>query len=156
MRISAALLIALVCAGGCEHRYLLTRGSADALAAPARTVTAVPAVEGERPVWVSADRLVLDSDKPAPPGTVRAHSTPRASHPRLMIAGAVTLVAGVLLVAAGGGVAGSPVHCTSGEEFCGFGQAILGVTIMGLGGAVGLVGLVLTAVGGADRSPEVR
>jgi len=155
--LAVALAVALV--NGCDTTYLVTRRSADAVAAldeAERARTAVPVTaDGDRRAYVRASRLGLTPSAPAPPGAVRAHATWAARYPRLLIAGAVIVGLGVILVGAGAGVAVSPTHCSAGEEFCGFGQAIEAVTIMGLGGATGLVGIVLTAVGATSSSPEV-
>ena len=71
-----------------------------------------------------------------------------------MASGAAVLGVGALLVIVGAAVATAPTHC-AGEDFCGFGQALEAVTIMGVGGGTGLIGIVLTAIGGASASPEV-
>jgi hypothetical protein len=43
----------------------------------------------------------------------------------------------------------------SGVDFCGFGQAILGITLIGLGSTVALIGAI-TAIAGAARPPQER
>jgi len=61
---------------------------------------------------------------------------------------------GVVLVVVGAAIVATPARC-SGEELCGLGEALAGVTIMSFGGGVGLVGIVLTAIGGSSTSPTV-
>lgn len=165
MRIVCIVVIGAL-ASGCERDYLVTRRSFDALRASASANaenTAVPALEDDIPVdrrylnprlrFVRASRLELLPTDAAPPGFVHAHApAPPRSRP-LLIGGAVALGIGVVLVVAGAAYAVTPTNCTG--EFCGFGQAMAAVTILAFGGAAGLAGIVLTAIGGSSPSPEV-
>jgi len=160
MRTVALLGVAITCGSGCARDYLVTRRSADATAALAeaeREHIAVPATdEAAHPVYVRASRLALAPTEAAPPGLVRAHVPAQPRHPSLMIGGAIVLGLGALFAVAGGAViASGPGQCSSGEEFCGLGQALTGVMLLGLGGGVGLVGIVLTAVGGWTPTAEL-
>jgi hypothetical protein len=154
----AVLTVVTACSGGCAHRYLVTRRSADVLptlAEPDLARAAVPASDGRGAVYVRATRLVLVPGEPAPPGLVRARAPARPRHPRVLFTGVGLLCVGAIFVLGGAAVAASPTHCSSGQEFCGSREFFTALPIMGVGGGIGLVGIVLIAIGGANASAEV-
>ena len=136
------------------------RRSADALTALGGSDVqgvAVPALDVDDPVFVRASGLSLLPAEPAKPGQVRARSASRPRNRKVMVAGLAAAGIAAAVLIAGGAVIGSnnQSYCSTGSEFCGFGAAITGVTLLGFGGATGAIGIVLAAVGGSSASPEV-
>lgn len=160
MRTVVLLAVAITCGSGCERDYLVTRRSADAvaaLAAPDRERSAVPATdEAAHPVYVRASRLEIDPAETTTRGLVHARVPAAPRRPHLMIGGIVLLSLGALLAVSGGAlIAGGSGPCPSSAEFCGLGQELTGVMLLGLGGGIGVVGIVLIAVGGWTPSAEL-
>ena len=154
MRVACLVAVSLL-AAGCAT-YFVPRQTVDALNAHPSDAenVAVPVLEDGAPAYMRASRLELLPTEAAPAGLVSARARARPRSRPLLIGGLTTLGLGVVLVIAGAAVAAQPVAC-QGEDFCGFGQAMEAVTIMGAGGALGLVGIPLAAVGGSSTSPTV-